>query len=163
MMINPSLLIFAALLGVWFGAALFYVAVAGPAAIAAGPSGVGFLQTLARRRGTGPFYAVLAFATVMAGIWMYVTSELYPSASASNVWATLSLAFAILALSLGASANRIAERKWVKTVKHDQTSTSADQDAELVAAFFQAEKVNIMSTAVLGIALICLVLSRMLP
>src|SRR5215510_6542106 len=36
-------------------------------------------------------------------------------------------------------------------------------DVVACAAFFQAEKVNIMSTAVLGIALICLVLSRMLP
>jgi hypothetical protein len=53
---NLPILIFAGLLGAWFGAALFYVVIVGPAAVQAGSSGVGFLQTLAQRYGTGPFY-----------------------------------------------------------------------------------------------------------
>src|SRR5262249_48595743 len=86
---NLPILIFAGLLGAWFGAALFYVVIVGPAAVQAGSSGVGFLQMLAQRYGTGPFYAVLAFLTVITGIWMYLANGVYVSASGSNVWATL--------------------------------------------------------------------------
>lgn len=50
---NLPILIFSGLLGTWFGAALFYIAIVAPAAMQAGPSAVGFLQTLARRYGTG--------------------------------------------------------------------------------------------------------------
>src|SRR5262249_39704505 len=86
---NLPIPIFAGLLGAWFGAALFYVVIVGPAAVQAGSSGVGFLQMLAQRYGTGPFYAVLAFLTVITGIWMYLANGVYVSASGSNVWATL--------------------------------------------------------------------------
>ncbi len=110
--------IFAGLLGTWFGAALFYAAIVGPAAVEAGRSGVGFLQALARRHGTGLFYAVLAFLTVIAGLWTYFANGIYQLASASNLWATLAVGLAIIALLLGASANRIAERKWVNAVKN---------------------------------------------
>jgi hypothetical protein len=37
---NLPILIFAGLLGAWFGAALFYVVIVGPAAVQAGSSGV---------------------------------------------------------------------------------------------------------------------------
>jgi hypothetical protein len=156
---NLRMLIFAGLLGIWFGAALFYVLIVGPAAVQARASGVGFLQTLARRYGTGPFYAVLAFLTVIAGVWMYLANEVYKSASASNAWATLSVGLAILAFLLGASANRIAERKWVNVVKNVRGSATTDQGTEVAAVLAKAEKTNVMTTIVLWGALICLVLS----
>ena len=157
---NPLILVFASLLGTWFGAALFYVVVVGPAAVQAGPSGIGFLQTLARRYGTGPFYAVLAFLTVIAGICMYLANEVYERATASNVWATLGVGLAIVALLLGASANRIAERKWINVVKSAQGFERTDQGTGVAAVLAKAEKINIVTTIVLGLALICVVLSR---
>jgi hypothetical protein len=157
---NLQILIFAALLGAWFGAALFYVVIVGPAAVQAGSSGVGFLQTLAQRYGTGPFYAVLAFLTVITGIWMCLANRVYASASASNVWAALGVGLAILALLLGASANRIAERKWVNVVKNVRGSAATGEGAEVTAVLAKAERTNAMTTIVLGLALLCVVLSR---
>ena len=151
---SPLLLIFAGLLGTWFGAAIFYVVIVGPAANQAGSSAVGFLQTLARRHGTGPFYAVLAFLTVIAGVWLYLAE----SASATNVWISLGVILAILALVLGASANRIAERKWVNAVNN--VRGSAEQGAEVVAALAKAARTNVITTIVIGLALVCVILSR---
>lgn len=150
---NLLIPIFVALLGTWFGAAVFYVVVIAPAVVQAGPSGVGFLQTLARRYGTGPFYAVLAFLTVATGMWMYV-------AGARGVWTTLSVGLAILALFLGASANRIAERKWVHLVGTIRGSATGDQGSDVATAIAKAERVNVVTTVVLGLALLCVVLSR---
>src|SRR5437879_3683308 len=148
--------IFAGLLGTWFGAALFYVVIVGPAAVEAGPSGVGFLQTLARRHGTGRFYAVLPFLTVIAGLWMYLAHGVYQSANASNVSATLAVGLAIVALLLGASANRIAERKWVNAVENLNGSATMEHVAAVLA---KAEQTNVITTMMLGLALICAVWS----
>jgi len=139
----------------------------GPAAVEAGRSGVGFLQALARRHGTGLFYAVLAFLTVIAGLWTYFANGIYQSASASNLWATLAVnlwatlavGLAIVALLLGASANRIAERKWVNAVKNANESTTTEQVAAVLA---KAEQTNVITTIVLGLALVCVVWSRIM-
>jgi hypothetical protein len=160
MVTDQPLLIFAGLLGTWFGAAVFYVVVIGPAAVRAGPSGVGFLQMLARRYGTGPFYAVLAFLTVIAGIWMYLANGVHQSGSADNVWVSVAVGLAILALLLGASANRMAERKWVNVVRNVRGSATEEQGIDVTTALAKAEKTNVMTTLVLGLALICVVLSR---
>jgi hypothetical protein len=71
------------------------------------------------------------------------------------------VALAILALTLGASANRIAERKWIRAVQNVRTSAMTDQRTELAAVLAKAEKTNVMTTMILGLALICVVLSRM--
>jgi hypothetical protein len=157
---NSPTLIFAVLLGIWFGAALFYVVIVGPAAVQAGQSGVGFLQTLARRYGTGPFFAACALLTVFAGVWMYFANETYESTSASNVWATLGVGLAGLALLLGASANRIAERGWVNVVKSMPGPSMADQRSEVASVIARAEWINVTTTIVLGLALLCVVISR---
>jgi hypothetical protein len=157
---NPLILAFAGLLGMWFGAALFYAVVMGPAAVQAGPAAVGFLQALARRYGTGPFYAVLAFLTVIIGIWMYVATGVYRSTNASNLWVTLSVGLAILALLCGASANRIAERKWVNAVKSVRETAATEQGSEVAAVLVRVEKTNVVTTIVIGLALISMILSR---
>jgi hypothetical protein len=136
---NPLILIFAALLGTWFGAAVFYVVVVGPAIVQAGQSGVGFLQTLARRYGTGPFYAVLAFLTVATGVWMYVADGAYQS-GARGLWTMLSVGLAILALLLGASVNRMAERKWVHVVRNIQGSATGDQGSDVATAIAKPKR-----------------------
>lgn len=151
---NPLILIFAGLLGTWFGAAMFYVIIVGPAAVQAGPSAAGFLQTLAQRTGTGPFYAVLAFLTVIVGVWAYLVEP----ASARNMWMSLSIGLAILALLLGGSASRIAERKWVSAIK--DVREPAGRGTEVAAAFAKAARINLMPTVVIGLALVCVVLSR---
>jgi uncharacterized membrane protein len=156
---NPQTLIFASLLGTWFGAALFYVVIVGPAAVEAGPSGIGFLRTLARRHGTGPFYAGLALLTVAAGIWMYVADGLYEPTNAGNLWMTLAVGLAILALLRGASANRLAERRWVNAVRNVQAPS--DNESDLATVLAKARKINITTTIVLGLALISLVLARL--
>ena len=120
---------------------------------------MGFLQALARRHGTGLFYAVLAFLTVIAGLWTYFANGIYQLASASNLWATLAVGLAIIALLLGASANRIAERKWVNAVKNVNESTTTEQVAAVLA---KAEQTNVITTIVLGLALVCVVWSRIM-
>ena len=110
--------------------------------------------------GTGPFYAVLAFLTVIAGICMYLANEGYERATASNAWATLGVGLAIVALLLGVSANRIVERKWINVVKSAQGFERTDQGTGMAAVLAKAEKINIVTTIVLGLALICVVLSR---
>ena len=95
--------------------------------------------------GTGPFYAVLAFLTVIAGICMYLANEGYER----------------VALLLGVSANRIVERKWINVVKSAQGFERTDQGTGMAAVLAKAEKINIVTTIVLGLALICVVLSRM--
>ncbi|WP_026872025.1 hypothetical protein [Inquilinus limosus] len=122
---SPLILVFTGLLGTWFGAAVFYVLIIGPAAAQAGPSAVGFLLTLARRRGAGPFYAVLAFLTVITGVSMLLVEGMYRLASSSDLWGSLSVGLTALALVLGASANRIAERKWIDAVKTAEGACSS--------------------------------------
>jgi hypothetical protein len=159
-LLNTPALIFTALLGTWFGAALFYTAIVGPALVEAGPSSVGFLQTLARRYGTGPFYALLAFSTVITGVWVCFAPGLYGAAGARNPWTILSVGLAVLALLLGALANRTAEGKWVRAIRNLARSATTEHDTEVAAALARVEKTNVITTTVLGLALICAVLSR---
>lgn len=56
--------------------------------------------------------------TVIVGVWMCVANGVFESASARNIGMTLGVALAILALLLGASANRIAERNWIRAVNN---------------------------------------------
>jgi hypothetical protein len=72
----------------------------------------------------------------------------------------LGVGLAILALLLGASANRIAERKWVNVVKKVRGSAATGEGAEVTAVLAKAERTNAMTTIVLGLALLCVVLSR---
>src|SRR5262249_40607100 len=72
----------------------------------------------------------------------------------------LGVGLAILALLLGASAYRIAERKWLNVVKNVRGSAATAERAEVTAVLAKAEKTNAMTTIVLGLALLCVVLSR---
>jgi hypothetical protein len=91
---------------------------------------------------------------------MYVATGVYRSTNASNLWVTLSVGLAILALLRGASANRIAERKWVNAVKSFRETAATEQGSEVAAVLARVEKTNVMTTIVIGLALISMILSR---
>jgi hypothetical protein len=155
------LLLFTGLLGTWFGAALFYVIIVGKTLVYGSTASIGFLKTLANRKGTGIFFAILAFLSVIAGIWSYVANDIYKTPfGASGLWVTIGTTLAIIALLLGASANRSAEGHWIRAVKRIEGPATAEQGTELTAAIAKAEKVNAVTAAVICIALICIVMSQ---
>lgn len=96
---------------------------------------------------------------IFSNLWPSA-SGVFESASARNIGMTLGVALAILALLLGASANRIAEGNWIRAVNNVGTSAMTDQVTELAAVVAKAEKTNVITTIILGLAHICVVLSR---
>lgn len=155
------------LAGAWWGAGAYGVLVQEPALRAAGPEADGYLRALAARRGTGIFFAVLAFATVLSGIWTYIAHGLATSAWAGgHVWITLGVLTSVVALLLGATMNRVAENRWMTELQREvrgpgPAARAAKAAREELAA--RARRVNLLTVVVVGIAFIFLLAGALFP
>ncbi|MHB8632812.1 MAG: hypothetical protein ACYDBQ_02430 [Thermoplasmatota archaeon] len=152
-------LMFTGLLGSWFGAGLFHLLVTGPAAVQSAGRDTAFPEALARRHGTGWFFAIRAVLTVGVGIGMFFGNGLYMMAGVSDVLATCSVALAVAALVLGATLNRAAEARWMRAATLPPSPTKA---ADVESALRRASRVNVVPAVVLGAAILCMLLSRLL-
>jgi hypothetical protein len=152
--------LFAGLVGTWMGAAMYQVVITGPAMRDAGAAGQGFAHALARRRGTGLLFAVLAFATTLVGLaTAAVTGVFRAPTEGAHAWIGLAVLFVLLALARGATANRVAEMRFLKAWLAVGTGPSAN--AKEVAVWgARAARANAITMATVAAAFLCLVVAQ---
>jgi uncharacterized membrane protein len=149
---------------VWFGGAVYQVRVIGPALMAAGPSGMGFVLTLARRRGIGWFFALSGGLAILFGGWLYgaemADHRIAGAFDGRGLFLTLGAVMALLAYLHGLTSNMPTEKKWLavcNAVKGTPTPEQGKQIAELGA---KLGKQGVISVAMLGVAMLLMLLSR---
>jgi hypothetical protein len=150
------LLLYTAAASLWLGAGLNQLVVMGATLVAAGPDAAPFVRALARRRGSGLFFAAIAFVTTILGVLAYFASgALTAPATAPNVALGLAVLATLAALARGATANRVAEARVLEAALHG----TPQEMAELAA---KAHRVNKTTIGVLAVAALALLVSRAL-
>ncbi len=147
----------------WFGGAAYQARVIGPALMAAGPSGMGFVLTLARRRGIGWFFALAGAMTILFGGWLYGKEQVYSAAfEGRNLWLTLGALLALGAYGHGLAVNMPTEKKWL-AVCNSVKGTPTPEQGKLIAEYgAKLGKASIMGAAMVGVAMLLMLMSRVL-
>jgi hypothetical protein len=135
---TPLSLLFLVVLSIWTGAALGQQIVMNRAVARAGAEASGFVRGLRAARGSGWFFAILAFLTNLLG--------LAALAARPNLWLGASFVLTLATLVLGASVLRVAEARWVERADgNPPTRVNGVAIALLVAALLLA-----LASATLG-------------
>ncbi|MEA3202417.1 MAG: hypothetical protein QOI63_83 [Thermoplasmata archaeon] len=147
----------------WFGGAVFQVAIVGRTLMAAGPQAMGFVLALARRGGIGKFFAINGGLAILFGAALYGQEKVQDAPFAGrNLWLTLGAIVAILAYLHGAFANLPLEKKWIALCNSVSGAPTPEQGKQIQEYGMRLGKNATISTAMVGVALLLMLMSRVL-
>lgn len=145
----------------WFGGAIYQVTVIGRTLMAAGPAAGGFVMTLARRGGIGKYFAINGGLTLLFGALLYGQEKVHESAfSGRGLWLTLGALVAVAAYVHGAAVNMPVERRWIRFVNGLKGPPTKEQAEQLQAFGMRLGKNGAASAAMLAVAMLLMLLSR---
>lgn len=159
------LVLFHVLFGsLWFGGGVFQVAVIGRGLRAAGPAGGGFLVALMKNGGIGRFFAINGILTIIFGGILYGQAmddgSITGAFEGRGLWLTLGAIVAVLAFIHGMAFNMPNERKLIalcKTINGPPTKAQAEQ---MQALGMKLGKYGMHGVAMVGTAMLLMLLSR---
>jgi peptidoglycan/LPS O-acetylase OafA/YrhL len=148
----------------WFGGAAYQVRIVGGTLMAAGPAAGGFMQALARRKGIGWYFALTGGLAIVFGGILY-GQEMNSGAIAGafegrGLWLTLGALFAVLAYVYGAVHSLPLERKWMRLSNSIKGAPTKEQGQQLMEFGMRLGKSGVVSTALIGLAMLLMLLSR---
>lgn len=146
----------------WVGGGLFQIAVIGPALMAAGPKGGGFIVALMRRGGMGRYFAISGLLTILFGGWYYgghvrMAGGAFDVAS-GYIYITLGSFVALLAFLHGAFASMPAERKLIALCRDLKGEPTAEQASQMQALGMKLGRNGVISGMMIGIALLLMLM-----
>ena len=147
----------------WFGAGVYQVAVIGKGLRAAGPAGGGFVVALMRNGGIGRFFAVSGVLTILFGAALYgqlMADDAIETFSGRGLWLTLGALVAVLAFLHGLFANMPTERKLIALCRSIEGHPTKEQGAQLQAYGMKLGKLGVAGVAMVGTAMLLMLLSR---
>jgi uncharacterized membrane protein len=148
----------------WFGGAVYQVRIIGGTLMAAGPQASGFLVALAKRRGIGWYFALTGALTLLFGALLYGQEKVHESAfSGRGLWLTLGALVAVLAYLHGAAINLPLERRWMRFTNDLKGPPTKEQAQQLQDFGMRLGKNGAASAAMVGVAMLLMLMSRVLP
>jgi len=150
----------------WFGGAAFMAFVLGPSMAKAGPAAGPFMAVVLRRGGFSPFFMTTGAITLLAGGYAYGKMDLTggPFGTTQATLLTVGAIIAVLVYLDGLFMLMPNERRMKRLVLSMPAKgpPPAETLASLQKMGEKQGKTSALSTAVLGIALLCMVLARVL-
>lgn len=147
----------------WFGGGVYQVAVIGRGLTAAGPAAGGFIGALMRNGGIGRFFAISGLLTIIFGAILYgdlMANDAIETFSGRGLWLTLGALVAVLAFLHGLAVNMPTERKLIALVKSMKGHPTKDQAAQMQAYGQKLGKAGAVGVAMVGTAMLLMLLSR---
>lgn len=147
----------------WFGGAAFQVLIIGQALRQAGPAASGFMSALARRGGIGKYFAITGGLTLLFGAIRYgqlMGDEAIETFSGRGLWLTLGAIVAVLGYLHGAFVNMPTERKWIALATSLKGAPTKAQAEQLQAYGMKLGKAGVLSFAMIALAMLLMLLSR---
>jgi hypothetical protein len=152
--------LFAAL---WFGGAVYQTAVIGRALMVAGPQASGFMLALARRGGIGRYFAITGGLAILFGGALYGQEHVYEAAfTGRNLWLTLGAIMAVLTYLHGLTANLPTERRWLALCNGLKGPPTPEEGRRMQELGMRLGKLGAASTAMLGLSMLLMLMSRVL-
>lgn len=145
----------------WFGGAVYQVRIVGGALMSAGPAAGGFMQALARRKGIGWYFALTGGLTILFGAILYGQEKVYEAGfEGRGIWLTLGAVFAVAAYLYGAMHSLPLERRWIALSNSITGQPTKEQGQQLMEFGMKLGKSGVISTALIGGAMLLMLLSR---
>jgi hypothetical protein len=147
----------------WFGAGVYQVAVIGRGLTAAGPAAGGFVSALMRSGGIGRFFAISGALTIVFGGVLYGQGmdKQFPSGfEGRGLWILVGAIVALAAFVHGLTANMPTERKLIALVKSLKGPPTQDQAQQMQALGMKLGKAGRVGVAMVGTAMVLMLLSR---
>ena len=147
----------------WFGAGVYQVLVIGRGLRLAGPAAGGFLVTLMKNGGIGRFFAISGILTILFGGAMHgqlMSDGSIEAFSGRGLWITLGAIVAVLAFIHGLAVNMPTERKLIALCKTLNGPPTKEQAAQLQAYGQKLGKAGVVGVAMVSLAMVLMLLSR---
>lgn len=148
----------------WFGGGVFQVAVIGRGLMKAGPAGGGFLVAVMKNGGIGRFFAITGLLAIVFGGTLYGKEHISdaPFDAARNLWITLGAIVAVLAFIHGMTMSFPAERRLMAVCKQVNGPPTKEQAEQIQALGMKVGKYGRHGIAMVGTAMLLMLLSRVL-
>lgn len=150
----------------WFGGAVYQVRIVGGTLMVAGPQASGFLMTLARRRGIGWYFALTGGLAILFGAILYGmemgNGSITGAFAGRGLWLTLGAAVAVLAYLHGMTVNLPLERRWMHLSNSITGTPTKEQAQQLQGYGMRLGKAGAVSMAMVGLAMLLMLMSRVL-
>jgi hypothetical protein len=153
----------------WFGGGVYQVSVIGRGLMAAGPAGSGFVAALMRNGGIGKFFAITGGLTILFGAALFgiESSAKYnpidDPMSGRGLWLTLGAILAVGAYIHGLTSNMPTERKLIALVKSIKGHPTKEQAEQMQVYGMRLGKAGAVGVAMVGVAMLLMLLSRVFP
>ena len=148
----------------WFGGAVYQVRIVGGTLMSAGPAAGGFMQALARRKGIGWYFALTGGLAILFGGILYGMEMQDGAISGAfegrGIWLTLGAIFAVAAYLYGMTHSLPLERKWMALSNGISGQPTKEQGQQLMEFGMKLGKSGAVSAALLGGAMLLMLLSR---
>lgn len=148
----------------WFGAGVYQVSVIGRGLMAAGPAGGGFVMALMKNGGIGRFFAIAGALTIVFGGILYgkgMSDDILDSGmSGRMLWINLGVVVAILAYLHGLTSNMPTERKLIALCKSINGHPTKEQAAQMGVYGQKLGKAGAVGVAMVGTAMLLMLMSR---
>lgn len=146
----------------WFGAGVYQVAVIGRGLMAAGPAAGGFVAALMRNGGIGKFFAIAGGLTILFGAAVYGQGmgSNFEAFEGRGLFITLGAVVAVLAYLHGLTSNMPTERKLIALVKELKGHPTKEQTERMQALGMKLGKAGFVGVAMVGTAMLLMLLSR---